>query len=307
MPAMAAPRLAASMVALATWAGAGAALAQGVGSPLLAPQDAALDLRASAPPRVETVAILILSGEESGIPLSEVYAAARSAIERHTALSVAPLDAIGLAVREAAVRECAGKAACFARRVRGQGSGLLLTISVDRLGSADEGLLLGLRLVDVNAEDEIGATGDEIPAGMSMVGAMEQQMPDVFPKTIWDQIGTLMVETDPLNAEVTLGGRSCASPCELKRMLPGTYEVTIRKSGYVDWRGPVTVLAQQNVTLRQTLQEPDAGIVSSPWLWGGVAVAVAAIGVGTYLALRPEDRLVNVCVAKDPTDCVGLQ
>ena len=104
-----------------------------------------------------------------------------------------------------------------------------------------------------------------------------------------------------------VAGRSCASPCELKRMLPGTYEVTIRKSGYVDWRGPVTVLAQQNVTLRQTLQEPDAGIVSSPWLWGGVAVAVAAIGVGTYLALRPEDRLVNVCVAKDPTDCVGLQ
>jgi hypothetical protein len=290
--------------ALALWSGV--ALAQGAGAPLLAPQDANLELRVRPPPRTETVAVLILSGEESGVPLSEVYTAARSAIERHTALSVAPLDAIGLAVREAAVRDCAGKADCFARRVRGQGAGLLLTISVDRVGGVDEGLLLGLRLVDVDAEQEIGATGDEIPAGMSMVGAMEQQMPDVFPRTLWDQIGNLVVATDPLNAEVSLGGRSCASPCDLKRMVPGTYEVTIRKSGYIDWKGTVTVLAQQTVTLQQTLQEPEASIVSSPWLWGGVGLAAIGVGVAAFFLLRSDDRLVNVCVAKDPADCSGM-
>ena len=72
----------------------------------LAANDTALSMRPQAPPQVQTVAILILSGEESGIPLSQVYGDARKAIERHTALSVAPLDAIDLAVREAAVREC---------------------------------------------------------------------------------------------------------------------------------------------------------------------------------------------------------
>ena len=306
IPRMASPRLAALLLACAGPAWGGSASAQDPGTPLLAPNDASLQLRASAPPRVETVAVLILSGEESGIPLSEVYTAARSALERHTPLTVAPLDAIGLAVREAAVRECAGRASCFARRVRGQGAGLLLTISVDRLGSSEEGLLLGLRLVDVTAEEEIGATGDEIPAGMSMVGAMEQQLPDVFPKTMWDQIGTLLVKTEPINAEVSLGGRSCASPCELKRMVPGTYEVSIRKSGYVEWRGPVTVRAQDTVTLSQTLEEPQTSIVRSPWLWGGVALAVNGVGVAAFLLAKPDDRLVNVCVARDPADCSGM-
>jgi len=279
---------------------AGPALAQ-VG-PLRAPSEADLAVRPTPPPRAETVAILILSGEEAGIPLSEVYAGARNAIERHTAINVAPLDAIGLAVREAAVRECAGKASCFARRVRGGSANLLLTVSVDRI---DEGILLGLRLVDIESEQQIGATGDEIPAGMSMRGAMEQQLPDVFPQTVWDQIGVLVVDTTPNNAEVTVAGRSCASPCELKRLVPGTYEVTIRKAGYLDWSGPVTIEAGRTANLTQELQEPEGSIVKSPWLWGGIGLAAIGAGVAAFLLLRNDDRLVNVCIAPDPADCGG--
>lgn len=270
--------------------------------PLYAAADSELAVRASAPPRVETVAILILSGEESGMPLSEVYAGARRAIEQHTAISVAPLDAIGLAVRDAAVRECAGKADCFAQKVRGGSANLLLTVSVDRIGE-DQGLLLGLRLVDIESEQQIGAAGDEVPAGMSLLGAMEQQLPDVFPRSVWNQIGVLVVKTNPSNAEVTIAGRSCASPCELKRLVPGTYEASVRKAGYVDWTGPVTVVAQQTVTFEQTLEEPEGGIASSPWLWGGIGLAAVGAGIAAFFLLRSDDRLVNVCIAPDPADC----
>ncbi len=274
-----------------------------LGPGVLAP-GGSLGVQAAAPPRVETVAILILSGDESGIPLSEVYSGARNAIEEHTAINVAPFDEIRLAVRDAAVRECAGKAACFARKVRGGTASLLLTVSVDSLGDG-EGLLLGLRLVDIESEQQIGAAGDEIPAGMSLRGAMEQQLPEVFPRSVWNQIGELLIRTTPTNAEVMVAGRSCASPCDLKRLIPGTYEVTIRKSGYLDWKGSTTVVAQKSVTLDRTLLEPEGGIASSPWFWGGIGLAAIGAGVAALLVVRADDQLVNVCIARDPTVCGG--
>lgn len=292
------------LVAVLLTAGTTPARAQTAGPrPLLAAGDA-LAVQPSAPPRVETVAILILSGEEAGVPLSEVYAGARNAIEGHTAINVAPLDAIALDVREAAVRDCAGKAACFAQRVRGGEANLLLTVSVDRIDE-DGGLLLGLRLVDIETEQQIGATGDEIPAGMSMRGAMEQQLPDVFPPTVWNQIGVLVVETNPSTAEVSVAGRSCVSPCTLERLVPGTYEVSVRKAGYIDWKGPATVEAGRTVTVQRTLAEPEGSIVTSPWLWGGVGVAVIGASVAAFFLLRSDDSPVNVCISPDPMDCSG--
>lgn len=252
-----------------------------------------------APPVPQTVAVLILSGEEAGLPLSDVYASARKAIEAHTALNVAPLDAIGLAEREAAIRECAGKADCFARKVRSSAGsiGLLLTVSVDRL---DAGLLLGFRLVDVGTEQELGATGDEVPVGMSLVGAMEQQLPEVFPATVWDQIAALQITTEPSNAEVAVGPRSCASPCELRRMIPGTYEVHIKKAGYVPWTGTVTLTPDRMATVDTVLAEPAGGITSSPLFWGALGAAVVGAGVATFFLLRPTDRTINLCIA--PTE-----
>lgn len=269
--------------------------------PLLAPGDVP-SVQMKAPPKSETVAILILSGAEAGVPLSEVYAGARKVIERHTAINVAPLDAIGIDEREAAIRECAGKAACFARRVRGGAANLLLTVSVDRIDE-DGGTLLGLRLVDIETEAQIGAAGDEIPAGMSMLGAMEQQLPNVIPSSVWDQIGVLKISTEPAQAEVTAAGRSCVSPCELKRVVPGTYEVTIRKAGYIDWTGPVTVEASRTATLERVLEEPEGSIASSPWLWAGIGAAVIGAGIAAAFLLQGDDDLVNVCIAPDQSNC----
>ena len=275
------------------------------GQPLAALEAAPVDLELAPQPApsVRTIAVLILSGEEAGVPLSEVYADARRAVETHTALRVAALDAIGLAEREAAIRECAGQGDCFARKVRAAATtqvDLLLTASIDRL---DEGLLLGLRLVDIESGQQIGASGDEVPVGMSVLGAMERQLADVFPSDVWGQVADLRIETDPSNAEVSVAGRSCASPCELTRLFPGTYEVAAKKSGYLDWSGTVTLKAGGSGELVATLQEPERSLVSNPLFWAGVVAGAAAIGLTTFLILRPTDHLVNVCVAEEPGLC----
>jgi hypothetical protein len=283
----------------ATWAEASPAArlaAEGTGgAPDLAP-------RAAPAPVASTVAILVLSGEEAGIPLSEMYARARGVIEAHTALNVAALDVLGLAERDAAIRDCAGNAACFASKVRAQAAsiGLLLTVSVDRL---DEGLLLGFRLVDVRSEEQIGASGDEIPVGMSLVGALEQQLPEVFPRSIWDQIAAVSIETEPANAEVTVAGRSCVSPCELARLVPGVHEVTVRKEGYLQWSGAVELAAGRTTVVRAVLEAPKGSFVASPLFWGVLGAVVAGAVAASYLALQPEGPVESLCIARRIEDC----
>lgn len=246
----------------------------------------------------KTIAVLLISGEEIGLAISEIYAGARSVIEANTSLNVAPLDVISLDERAAAIRQCAGRGACFAERVRSSASasnvGLLLTVSADRL---DEGYLLGFRLVDVETAKDIGAAGDEVPVGMSLLGAMEQQLPGVFPKEIWGQVATVQIDSDPPNAEVTIAGRSCVSPCELTRLPPGDYEVTVRKQGYLPWSGMVTLVPREPARVSTTLAEPAGGITSEWWFWAIIAGAVIGGTTAAIVATRPTDRVITICIA----------
>ncbi|MBK8010893.1 MAG: PEGA domain-containing protein [Deltaproteobacteria bacterium] len=257
---------------------------------------------AAPPPPPQTVAILVLSGDETGVPISEIYSAARRALELNTAYVVAPLDVIGIAEREDAIRVCAGRAECFAEKVRSNTSGVdvLLATSVDAL---DTGLLLGVRLVDVQEGKELGATGDEIAAGMSLLGAMERQLAMVVPASIWGNIAGIEVETTPSNVEVIVGTRTCASPCELSRMIPGTYPVTLRKGGYITWTGEVTLERAKVEHLSQALVEPETSILESPVLWAGVGVVLVATAVTSFFLLRNNSQTVSLCIARDASLC----
>lgn len=269
--------------------------------------EAAPDLSAKAVPSrmaMKTIAVLLISGEEIGIALSEIYSNARSVIEANTALNVAPLDVISLDERAQAVRRCAGRGACFADTVRSSESasnvGLLLTVSADRL---DEGYLLGFRLVDVETSKEIGAAGDEVPTGMSLLGAMEQQLPGVFPKEIWGQIAGVAIESDPPNAEVTVGPRSCVSPCELSRLAPGEYDIVVRKSGYLPWQQKATLNAREQTKVSAKLAAPEGGVATTWWFWTLVGVVVVGGATAAVVATRPTSRVVTICIAGDLAKC----
>ena len=253
--------------------------------------------------RARRIAVLILSGPQVGIPLSDVYAAARRALESRTALRVLPVDLLGMSDREAAIRECAGNPACFARRVRAVTADvdLLLTISLDQISDK---LLLALRLVDIPSEQAVGASAEEIPFGMSLLGGMERQLPRVLPGTIWDQVASVEVLTDPGNAEITVGRYNCASPCTIRRMVPGTYAVSVSKAGYEPWTGSVTIAARRKARVKATLRESEEdSVLSSPYFWGAVGLVAIGAGILTFVLVQPGDQLVNVCIAGSPDLC----
>ena len=256
-----------------------------------------------APPvRPRRIAVLILSGPQVGLPLSEIYSSARRTLEARTALRVLPLDLLGMS-REAAIRECAGSPACFARRVRAVSSDvdLLLTISLEQISDQ---LLLALRLVDVPSERAVGASAEEVPVGMSLLGGMERQLPRVLPATIWDQVANVNVDSEPTNAEVTVGRYSCATPCRLRRLVPGTYPVSVSKAGYEPWTGIVSVAAKRSAQVRANLQETESdGVLSSPYFWGAVGLAAVGAGILTFFLVQPDDQLINVCIAESQDSC----
>lgn len=257
---------------------------------------------APAKPHAEapTAAIIVLAGEDSGFPLSETYARARAVIEANTALNVAPFDFLSIDERTDAIRRCAGDAACFADALRATSGGasvsFLLLISINRAG---ESSLLSFLLVDVEARRQLGVSANEMQFGISLGGAMEAELPKVFPATVWGQVSSVDVRTDPPGAEVSIAGRSCVSPCVLNRLAPGRQEVVIKKEGFDPWSGAVTLTARTPAQLSQKLNEQEHSLVSNPILWGIVGAVAVAGGVAAYFALRTTDRTVNICTA-DP-------
>lgn len=260
--------------------------------------DAPASLRSS--PATTTIALLILSSPTSGFPLTEVYAAIRRPIERNTALRVAPLEAIGLDERDAALRACAGDAACFVRRVRAaQRADLLLTVSVDRPG---EDLLLGLRLIDTRRRKEIGATGAEVPAGMSLEGAMARRLPDIVPPSVWGEIASIEIRSEPPAAEASIAGRSCVTPCRFDRLIPALYEVQLRKAGQKPWRETVTLERGRVAQVEARLSAPRQPFFEKPWFWTLVGVGVVAASVGGYFLFQQPDRETVIRFSRDATD-----
>lgn len=248
-----------------------------------------------------TIAILVLSGDKSGFPVSEVYGAARRPLERNTALRVAPLEAIGLAERDDVIRACAGDAACFVRRLRAARDDvdLLLTVSVDR---PDEDLLLGLRLIRTRDRTAIAAVGDEVPFGMSLEGAMERRLPDLVPPSVWGQVATVEVLSVPSSAEVSFADRTCITPCRLERMRPGFHEVLLRKSGRLPWRETVSLGRGAN-RVEATLAAPKRSLLENPWFWTAVGVAAVAGGVATWALLDQDDPGRVLCFSADESLC----
>ncbi len=257
------------------------------------------------PPSPETLAVLILSGPTSGYPLSDIYAATREVLERSTALRVAPLEAIGLDERQAAIRECAGDAACFVRRLRATRDDMhwLLAVSLDRPG---EELLLGLRLIDTRTERQVGATGGEVPTGMALGAALGRLLPEVVPPSVWGQVSSLEIRSEPSAAEAQVAGRICVTPCSFDRVPPGRYQLRLRKAGRVDETREVSLVAGRAEQVSVRLAAPESSFWASPWLWAVVGVGVAGVVAGAYALGQEREPEQLVCFSRDRRACDRL-
>lgn len=261
---------------------------------------------AEGPTLARSVAIFVVSGEQVGTPISELYAAARRGIEADTALEVAPFEVFPPSMREESIRRCAGDGGCFARAVRDAGVDvdLLLLVSADRLG---EGILLGLRLVDLHkkpGEDaNIAAVGEQLPEGVSLLRAMKDYLEPVFPKALWGQVASLKIEVDQANAEVLVGQKTCVSPCRFDRLLPGDYEVVVRKKGYQEFKKAISLQSRHDEAMTVSLTEESGSIFSSPFFWGATGAVVAAAAVTTVLIVTSNSGPFVICIAKEEALC----
>lgn len=239
------------------------------------------------PPGGGTLAVLILSGEEAGVPLSEVYATVRAELELHTRFDVLPLESITGADRASAIRECKGDPACLARRFRLVLEPLdrLLTISLQPIGDT---LVLAMRLIDTRNGVVMGAVAEEVPVGMSAFVALRERLGPVFDEAGWGTVAEVFITSEPGQAQVRAAGRTCVTPCRLKRMPPGDYVLRISKPGHEERLRSVALVAGESLSVRVTLDRKKRSVFASPWLWAAVGV-VATAGVSTAVVLSQED------------------
>jgi hypothetical protein len=73
-------------------------------------------------------------------------------------------------------------------------------------------------------------------------------------------LGSLEIKSVPSGASATLdGGSQGTTPVIVKDLSPGKYTVGLAKSGYDDYSGPVTVVANKRTTVTITLDEKSGG------------------------------------------------
>ena len=230
------------------------------------------------------LAVLILSGEASGVAWSDLYGAVRDALETHTRIAVLPLESITASARSAAVGGCAGDPACFARRIsmEVQPLELLLTVSVQTLSSTT---LLAVRLVDAKTGEALGAAAGEVPGGMSVLAAARDRLSQVVPSRWWDRVGALEVRVEPRGTEVRAAGRTCVSPCRLRRLPAGRFQVELKARRHRSETRIVNVRPSGTDPLQLALQR-ERSVWKSPWLWSAVAVVAAGAIAGSVAATQ---------------------
>src|SRR5205823_3455990 len=130
--------------------------------------------------------------------------------------------------RDASMRACAGNPSCFAASVREHAPNvdLILLASVRRIQG---GFIVGLRLIDVGSGMDLGIGGGRLEQGASIAGALESEIPKLFPRAEFGPLPSLAIESDPSGADASIEGKRCRSPCTLSELSPGAHKVEVLK------------------------------------------------------------------------------
>jgi hypothetical protein len=248
------------------------------------------------------IGILVLTPPGFELSPSDVYDTARAILERETLLEIAPYDVFSESMRQDAVRTCANDPSCFLERFLATGTRIDLLL-VATVAEVVREWRVGLRLIDAKGSS-LGQLGGE--CDRSTLGpAMNDLLARLIPSTIWGQLGSIEVITDPPGARAELGAKSCFTPCRFDRIAPGEHAILFRREGFVAQRAAVNVKARDAAKVELALApevEPSKWY-EGPWLWIGIGIGVAAAGAGVGIYFLARDRPDDVCITGDPGDC----
>ena len=256
---------------------------------------------AVTPEPPSSIAVLVLSGQNSNASPEELRSVVTERLEANTSIEISDYRPEPAAL--IAFRACAGDGKCFAEALIREAVqvDLLLMISVDNLGNSR---LLGLRLVDVARTENVAVVGEEVPAGTSVTRAVRDRLVKVFPSAWWAPHGLVEVVSVPTGAKVVSGHRSCVTPCRL-RLKYGTHTVSVRAPDHEPLDKQVNVMAAVPVQLAAEL-EPTSSLLSSPWLWGGIVATAVIVGSVSAVALTRGGDPEAICIARTLEACDNL-
>ncbi|MCK6545942.1 PEGA domain-containing protein [Myxococcota bacterium] len=251
-----------------------------------------------------SIGLLVLAPPELAERARSVQDTLRAILEAETTLELAVLDAFSEPDRRETLKRCAGSARCFLDTFTAGGTSIDLLLTT-ALADLDAQPLVAVRLIDAEG-NELASRSRELPRDGDVGGALEQLVRSVLPPDVLGRIAALEVRTEPAGAEVRVGAELCVAPCRFGRLAPGTYDVVVSKAGFATWTGAARLVPRETALVVATLepQPAEGALVESPWFWGVVAVSVAALAAGTWIALRPAgDEVELVCLGSDVDRC----
>lgn len=209
-----------------------------------------------------------------------------------------------------ALRKCGGNVACVAQELSGLG---IQRAVVGKLGRDEKNYLLKLWLFDVENLAVIADVDRPILiAARRFQKDVEQAVPPLL-RGEREARGTLIVESNLSDAQISLNGEFVGTPPISLTLRPGKYEVKVERTKYL----PVTRLlaVEANQETRENIklllipgQVPDsevvpklakkddkpaaAPLVLSPltWVLGGVAIAAGGTGLTFGLISRGQEE-----------------
>ena len=194
-----------------------------------------------------------------------------------------------------AARECRDSA-CYGALGRARGVAFVLVVGVERAGATNVPWTVSARLVDAEADRDLGMAQVEVPPGTTDWAAvlgpglepLVRQLPAAAPPT-----GTLLVTCNVSGAEVFVDGNRVATiPMEAANLPVGAHQLRVHAGRYTDLMQEARIAAGQETRVDATLTglpapvEPASArpFCKRPWVWG-VAGAVVATGVIVAIVL----------------------
>jgi hypothetical protein len=128
-------------------------------------------------------------------------------------------------------------------------------------------------------------------AGFANAAATKTVAPGTTPKLALDLQSlpaTISVATNVSGAVVSVDELDTGvAPVQISRPA-GTYNIAVRKKGFVPYLTKVRVNAGDAPSLQARLTEETTPVYKKVWFWSLAAAVVAGATVGTYLLTRPE-------------------
>lgn len=254
-----------------------------------------------ASPADEVLVLLVpvlVAPDEAPTTGGAVANAAAETVVRHARLvPIIEPEAAALA------RGCGSNLYCMAAAVGRAGARYALVVNVNL---AFEPRSVRVYLVD---HDRGGAaaqsSGPVEGAGTSALSdAIGKHVTAALDRAGYPLAGFVWLTVEPPEASVAIHTPTGADPIQQGsvRLPPGTHRLLATADGFAPATTDVIVVAGASMDVRLTLQ-PEASVLSSPWLWVGIAVGLAAAGGVTAGVLVSQSANRCVCVTGPGVDC----